>query len=91
MLAACNARRRYRSHPMAKPRQCPVCGSGKVAPAIYGPLDDPELVEAHMRGRAFLAGEVLPPPGERPYWGCSECGQTWDIARDHGRAKGLSG
>ena len=54
------------------PETCPVCGSGKVAPILYGlPNFTDELNRALDEGRVALGGCVI--TDDDPAWKCLSC------------------
>ena len=56
-----------------KPRNCPKCGSEKIATILYGlPNLTPETQKAFDDGRLVSGGCEI--SGDDPAWQCTECG-----------------
>lgn len=63
-----------------KPKKCPVCGSTRVAPIMYGlPAPNPELWRKVEEGRLVLGGCRI--TGDDPSWKCVE-GEATFYRRD---------
>jgi len=60
----------------ARPRQCPECGSEKIAEIIYGLVaSDLEIEKQVKMGRIVLAGCDVPRKPMR--WKCLNCKAEW--------------
>lgn len=59
-----------------RPEKCPLCGSAKVAPILYGlPNFTDELERALDEGKVALGGCVI--TGDDPRWKCLDCEATF--------------
>jgi hypothetical protein len=66
------------------PVKCPRCGSGRVAPIVWG-LPSPETVERSARGEVALGGCVI---GEDdPEWECLGCGLRGEFTAERRGSK----
>lgn len=62
---------RYKS--VQKPKNCPKCGSGRIADILYGlPAFSEELQKDLDEGRVVLGGCCV--SGGEPEWECGDCG-----------------
>lgn len=58
------------------PERCPLCGSAKVAPILYGlPNFNEELERALDEGKIALGGCEI--TGDDPSWKCLNCGAVF--------------
>ena len=67
---------------LRRPKNCPQCGSSKLAQIIYG-RPTAEAMEAAERGEFILGGCFVLP--DQPDWECQSCGHQWFDAKDPAR------
>ena len=60
--------------PRTRALVCPVCGSRRVVPIVFGLPDDGVIAEVE-EGRAVLGGRDA--PVDRPEWRCRRCSHEW--------------